>query len=54
MDDLLENVPHGGIDIDTAKQLINTAIDALDIDLEIDTMNNGYMKITAELDKGEL
>lgn len=43
----------GGVDIDTVKELINDRINQLSIDLNVDTMSNGYMRFDVELNKGE-
>lgn len=46
-----EPSPGGGVDIDTVKRLINSAINELDIGLSVDLMSNGYMKLEADLIK---
>ena len=43
----------GGVDEDTVKNMINFRINQLDINFEVDTMNNGYIKFDVSLNKGE-
>ena len=41
----------GGVDIDTVNRLITKAIGRLDINIGADLLSNGYVKLTANLDK---
>ena len=43
----------GSIDVDEVNRLINNAINRLGINLAMDTMSNGYLKIEANIDKGD-
>lgn len=44
----------GGIDYDTAKQLVKSAIYRMDIDLGADLMSNGYLKIDVSLNREDV
>ena len=41
----------GGADVELVKRMIREAIGRLDIDLEMDLMSNGYLKLKTELNK---
>ncbi len=41
----------GGVDIDTVNRLIREAIGRLDINIGADLLSNGYVRLTANLDK---
>jgi len=43
----------GGVDIDTVKYLIQTAIDNLRVDSNLTLLNNGYVKLDVELGEDE-
>lgn len=44
----------GGADIELVKRMINEAINRLGVDFSVDLMSNGYVKYSAEINKGDV
>ena len=49
-----EHSSGGGVDVDTVERLIGEALDRCSVDLSVQLLSNGYVNISADLNKGDV